>query len=132
MQKSFIIDVLYDPKYAFEILIAIFVRTEYDFVSCNLFLTLVKSIRNLNGHSIQPYRIHGEKTVPIVKGGEATKMEEMEFYAIETFGSTGKGLVHDDMECSHYMKNFDVGHVPLRFSIFPFFFCLVEGTRNTF
>jgi len=22
--------------------------------------------------------------------------------------------VHDDMECSHYMKNFDMGHVPLR------------------
>jgi pentose-5-phosphate-3-epimerase len=34
--------------------------------------------------------------------------QEMEFYAIETFGSTGKGVVHDDMETSHYMKNFDV------------------------
>lgn len=74
----------------------------------------VKAIRNLNGHSISPYQIHSGKTVPIVKGGEATRMEEMEFYAIETFGSTGKGVVHDDMECSHYMKNFDVGHVPLR------------------
>ncbi|CAG2162966.1 unnamed protein product [Oppiella nova] len=74
----------------------------------------VKSIRNLNGHSIGPYRIHAGKTVPIVKGGEQTKMEEGEFYAIETFGSTGKGYVHDDMETSHYMKNFDVGHVPLR------------------
>lgn len=41
-------------------------------------------------------------------------MEEGEVYAIETFGSTGKGVVHDDMECSHYMKNFDVGHVPIR------------------
>ncbi|KAJ8301454.1 hypothetical protein KUTeg_020441 [Tegillarca granosa] len=74
----------------------------------------VKSIRNLNGHSIGPYRIHAGKTVPIVKGGEATRMEELEFYAIETFGSTGKGMVHDDMETSHYMKNFEVGHVPLR------------------
>ena len=35
----------------------------------------VKPIRNLNGHSIAPYRIHAGKTVPIVKGGEATKME---------------------------------------------------------
>ncbi|CAG0897618.1 unnamed protein product [Darwinula stevensoni] len=25
-----------------------------------------------------------------------------------------KGFVHEDMECSHYMKNFDTGHVPLR------------------
>ena len=75
----------------------------------------VKSIRNLNGHSISPYQIHSGKTVPIIKGGETTIMEENEFYAIETFGSTGRGYVHDDMECSHYMKNFDVGHVPLRY-----------------
>ncbi|XP_003700420.1 methionyl aminopeptidase und [Megachile rotundata] len=74
----------------------------------------VKSIRNLNGHSIAPYRIHAGKTVPIVKGGEATRMEENEFYAIETFGSTGRGIVHDDLDCSHYMKSFDAGFVPLR------------------
>jgi methionyl aminopeptidase len=74
----------------------------------------VKAIRNLNGHSIGPYRIHAGKTVPIVKGGDQTRMEEGELYAIETFGSTGRGYVHDDMETSHYMKNFDVGHVPLR------------------
>ena len=35
----------------------------------------MKAIRNLNGHSIAQYRVHGGKTVPIVKGGEATKME---------------------------------------------------------
>ena len=58
--------------------------------------------------------IHAGKTVPIVRGGEATRMEENEFYAIETFGSTGRGSVHDDMEVSHYMKNYDVSHVPLR------------------
>ncbi|XP_969150.2 methionine aminopeptidase 2 [Tribolium castaneum] len=74
----------------------------------------IKSIRNLNGHSISPYRIHAGKTVPIVKGGEATVMEENEFYAIETFGSTGRGVVHDDMDCSHYMKNFESSYVPLR------------------
>jgi len=54
----------------------------------------VKSIRNLNGHSIAPYQIHAGKSVPIVKGGEQTKMEEGEFFAIETFGSTGKGCAH--------------------------------------
>lgn len=74
----------------------------------------VKSVRNLNGHSISPYHIHAGKSVPIVKGGEATRMEEGEFFAIETFGSTGKGYVREDLEVSHYMKNFDVGYVPLR------------------
>jgi len=74
----------------------------------------VKCCRNLNGHSIAPYQIHAGKSVPIVRGGETTRMEEGEFYAIETFGSTGKGYVREDLECSHYMKNYDVGHVPLR------------------
>ena len=47
----------------------------------------VKCIRNLNGHSIGPYQIHAGKSVPIVKGGDTTKMEEDEMYAIETFGT---------------------------------------------
>ncbi|KAI8927930.1 hypothetical protein BC831DRAFT_503643 [Entophlyctis helioformis] len=74
----------------------------------------VKPIRNLNGHSINPYQIHGGKTVPIVNNGDNTKMEEGEFYAIETFGSTGRAYVVEDMECSHYMKEFNAPHVPLR------------------
>jgi methionyl aminopeptidase len=41
-------------------------------------------------------------------------MEEGEFYAIETFGTTGRGWVTEDMECSHYMKVFNAPHVPLR------------------
>jgi len=57
----------------------------------------VKCIRNLNGHNIGQYSIHGGKSVPIVKGGDHTKMEEGETFAIETFGSTGKGYVRDDV-----------------------------------
>ncbi|KAF2872390.1 methionine aminopeptidase 2-like protein [Massariosphaeria phaeospora] len=76
----------------------------------------VKCIRNLNGHSIGRYNIHGGKTVPIVKGGDQTKMEEGETYAIETFGSTGKGYVRDDMETSHYAKREDAPKVALRVS----------------
>ncbi|KAK9463917.1 methionine aminopeptidase [Lipomyces oligophaga] len=74
----------------------------------------VKSIRNLNGHNINQYQIHGSKSVPIVKGGDQTRMEEGETFAIETFGSTGKGYVRSDGECSHYARNADAGHVPLR------------------
>jgi len=74
----------------------------------------VRCVRNLNGHSIGPYQIHAGKSVPIVKGGDSTKMEEGEIYAIETFGTTGRGHVIEDLECSHYMRNFDAPHVPLR------------------
>ena len=38
----------------------------------------VKSIWNLNGHTIEWYWIHAGKSVPIVKGGPATRMEEGE------------------------------------------------------
>jgi methionyl aminopeptidase len=41
-------------------------------------------------------------------------MEEGEVYAIETFGTTGKGYVMDQPDCSHYMKDFDAPRVPLR------------------
>lgn len=57
----------------------------------------VKPIRNLNGHNIDQHVIHGGKSVPIVKGGDQTKMEEGEVFAIETFGSTGKGYVREDV-----------------------------------
>lgn len=69
----------------------------YGDMKATLFIVAVKSIRNLNGHSIGNYQIHAGKSVPIVKGGEQTKMEEGEFFAIETFGSTGNGLVLIDM-----------------------------------
>ena len=50
-------------------------------------------MRNLNGHSIDAYQIHAGKSVPIVRGGEqGVRMEEGEFFAIETFGSTGSAL----------------------------------------
>ena len=74
----------------------------------------IKCCSNLNGHSIEPYKIHAGKSVPIVKGGDATRMEEGEQFAIETFGTTGRGKVIEDGECSHYMKEFEPEHVPLR------------------
>lgn len=76
----------------------------------------VKAIRNLNGHNIEQFSIHGTKSVPIVKGGDQTKMEEGETFAIETFGSTGKGYVRDDMETSHYAKAPNAPNVALRLS----------------
>jgi methionyl aminopeptidase len=76
----------------------------------------VKSIRNLNGHTINRYSIHGSKSVPIVKSNDTTKMEEGDIFAIETFGSTGLGYVRDEGEVSHYAKRSDAPEVDLRLS----------------
>lgn len=73
----------------------------------------VKAMRNLNGHSIDVYQTHGSKTVPIVKTNDQTKMEEGEIFAIETFGTTGRGFVMEDGECSHYSKAVDAPQVSL-------------------
>ncbi|KDO23391.1 hypothetical protein SPRG_11483 [Saprolegnia parasitica CBS 223.65] len=62
----------------------------------------VKCIRNLNGHSIGSYQIHAGKSVP------ARSLR------LKTFGSTGRGYVVEDMECSHYAKTIDAPRVPLR------------------
>lgn len=74
----------------------------------------VKPIRNLNGHTILPYSIHGTKSVPIVKSNDQTKMEEGDVFAIETFGSTGNGYVHEEGEVSHYALRSDAPKIDLR------------------
>ncbi|KAI9600092.1 hypothetical protein KEM48_000308 [Puccinia striiformis f. sp. tritici PST-130] len=74
----------------------------------------IKAIRNLTGHNILPYHIHGGKSVPIVADSDETAiMEEGDHFAVETFGSTGRGYVLDDGECSHYAKSPDVNK-PIR------------------
>lgn len=57
----------------------------------------VKPVRNLSAHDIHHYHIHGGKSIPFVKNSDNTKMEEGEVFAIETFGSTGRGYTRDDV-----------------------------------
>ncbi|KAF3905286.1 hypothetical protein ABW21_db0207361 [Orbilia brochopaga] len=57
----------------------------------------VKPVRNLSAHNIEQYHIHGGKSIPFVKNSDQTKMEEGEVFAIETFGSTGRGYTRDDV-----------------------------------
>jgi methionyl aminopeptidase len=63
----------------------------------------IKPVCNLSGHTIGKYKVHADKSLPIVATDDQTKMEEGEHYAIETFGTIGKGLVNEQGECSHYM-----------------------------
>lgn len=61
----------------------------------------VKAIRSITGHDILRYRVHGGKQVPFVKSKDQTKMEEGEVFAIETFGSTGRGYLTDGVGNNH-------------------------------
>ena len=72
----------------------------------------IKAIEDLCGHTMDRYRIHGGKSVPLYKDDSSenanVKMEEGEFYAIETFATTGSGHVDEKHPWSHYMKAPDV------------------------
>jgi methionyl aminopeptidase len=62
----------------------------------------IKAIRNITGHDILRYHIHGGKQIPFIKNNNRDKMEEGEVFAIETFGSTGKGYLNDDVRLQFF------------------------------
>jgi len=66
----------------------------------------VKAIRNITGHNILQYRIHGGKSIPFIKNNSRDKMEEGEVFAIETFGSTGRGVLNDDVKTVSFLFHF--------------------------
>ncbi|KAL2821785.1 peptidase M24, structural domain-containing protein [Aspergillus cavernicola] len=74
----------------------------------------VKAVRSLSGHDIKQYRIHGGKSIPFIKNSDQTKMEEGEVFAIETFGSTGRGYLHDGVGVYGYGKSYNA---PARVSL---------------
>ncbi|KAJ6504357.1 methionine aminopeptidase 2-like protein [Mycena vulgaris] len=49
-----------------------------------------------------------------VEIGGKTKMEEGEYFAIETFGTTGRGRIVENGDCSHYARIYNAPNVPLR------------------
>jgi methionyl aminopeptidase len=69
----------------------------------SLIETTVKSlgfrpIRNLSGHMLKRYTLHGEKSVPNVAVANRASMEVYEVYAIEPFVTNGLGVVIDSPE----------------------------------
>jgi methionyl aminopeptidase len=57
----------------------------------------VKAVRNISAHNIKQWRIHGGKSIPFVKNNDQTKLEEGDVLAIETFGTTGRGILQGDV-----------------------------------
>jgi len=68
----------------------------------------VKAVRNITGHNILRYKIHGSKQVPFVASKTTQRMEEGDIFAIETFGTTGKGQLRDDVGVYGYGRNENV------------------------
>lgn len=65
----------------------------------------IQPVRNLSGHTMAKGTIHAGKSVPLCRDESSVKMEEGEIYAIETFASTGQGMVMENGETSHFAVN---------------------------
>jgi methionyl aminopeptidase len=69
----------------------------------------IKAVRNISAHNINQWHIHGGKSIPFVKNSDQTKMEEGEVFAIETFGTTGRGWLRDDVNGSMALELYCYG-----------------------
>lgn len=71
-------------------------------------------IRELGGHQIERWTVHGKKQLPELGSQGGDIMEINEVFAIEIFASTGKGSVHNTQYSYIYEINPYAGRVPLR------------------
>ena len=93
------------------------VITSYE-ISINGYNYKVKPCKDLTGHQIYNYMIHGKKAVPnIYISYYDEKMEENEVYAIETFPTTGSGILKEGIEVSHYMINYKPLKIPEEYNM---------------
>lgn len=61
-------------------------------------------VRNLNGHSIAPYKIHAGISIPNIEDEHNDqRILPDKFYALETFATTGHGIVRDGPNNTHFM-----------------------------
>jgi methionyl aminopeptidase len=68
----------------------------------------IKPCRDLCGHQILPYKIHGKKVIPNINISYQNRMAEGEIYAVETFPTTGSGHLKEGKGNSHLMINYNI------------------------
>lgn len=64
----------------------------------------IQAVKNLNGHSIRPFTIHGGISIPnIYDPLNDQRIKSDSFYALETFATTGNGYVREGPNTTHFM-----------------------------
>ena len=64
-----------------------------------------RPIRDLSGHQLDEYILHGSKSLPNISVPHGSILEEGEAYALETFATTGTGSVHETGQYYIYSLN---------------------------
>ena len=71
-------------------------------------------IKELGGHQIERWIVHGKKQLPELGNQGGDIMEEGDVFGLEIFASTGEGSVHNTNASYIYELNPYAGRVPLR------------------
>ncbi len=71
-------------------------------------------IKELGGHQIERWIVHGKKALPELGNQKGDIMDEGDVFAVEIFASTGEGSVHLTNNSFIYELNPYSGRVPLR------------------
>lgn len=71
-------------------------------------------IKELGGHQIERWTVHGKKALPELGSQGGDEMEEGDVFGVEIFASTGEGSVHLTNNSFIYELNPYSGRVPLR------------------
>lgn len=72
-----------------------------------------RPIKDLSGHTVDQYMVHGGKVVPNISVPHGYKIEQGEAYGVETFATTGKGAAHETNYC--YIYSLLPIRIPVRF-----------------
>ncbi|MHA1291170.1 MAG: type II methionyl aminopeptidase [Promethearchaeota archaeon] len=71
-------------------------------------------IKELGGHQIERWTVHGKKALPELGTQRGDNMEVGDIFAVEIFASTGEGSIHNTKYSYIYELNPYTGRVPLR------------------
>ncbi|MHA1475121.1 MAG: type II methionyl aminopeptidase [Promethearchaeota archaeon] len=71
-------------------------------------------IKDLHGHSLEKWQLHGFKEIPNVGISSGDVFEDGDVFALECFASTGLGNIHNGSICNIYEYNLNTERVPIR------------------
>nr|WP_212590849.1 type II methionyl aminopeptidase [Candidatus Prometheoarchaeum syntrophicum]QEE16206.1 Methionine aminopeptidase [Candidatus Prometheoarchaeum syntrophicum] len=74
-------------------------------------------IKDLRGHSLEKWQVHGFKSIPSVGISSGDVFEEGDVFALECFASTGLGNIHNGTNCNIYEYDLNSERVPIRMKI---------------
>ncbi len=75
-------------------------------------------IKDLHGHSLEKWQVHGFKEIPNVGISSGDVFEEGDVFALEVFASSGGlGNIHNGVNCNIYAYDLNTERVPIRMKI---------------